>query len=120
MGNVSMYLATGALIALLAGCAGAPNTADIMRAHADEAQARVDLKKQLAKDWRRGATLVQTGEKRVRSGEKKISAAERDLREGRDQVERGNQEIAEGRALMQESEQRFHENFPDLQFRRGN
>ncbi|MEO8419316.1 MAG: hypothetical protein ABI475_11395 [Methylophilaceae bacterium] len=104
----------------LAGCASTPNTADIMRAHAADAQDQVDLKNQLAKDWSRGAKMVQSGEKRVKNGEKKVKSAENDLKDGQAQVEQGNQEIAEGRKLMQESEQHFHENFPKLELKSTN
>lgn len=120
MSNLSSYLAAGAVVITLAGCASTPNTADIMRAHAADAQSQVDLKNQLAKDWSRGANLVQSGEKRVKRGEKKVKSAEEELKEGQDQVERGNQEIAEGRKLMQESEQHFHENFPSLELKGAN
>ncbi|QLC72773.1 hypothetical protein LPB260_18620 [Pseudomonas sp. LPB0260] len=108
----AIYIAVGFASTLLAGCASQPSTADLMRAHADEAQARVELRKQFAADWDRGSELVRDGEKRISKGEKQIDSAEQALEEGREQVTRGNREIEEGRRLLEESERQFKEHFP--------
>lgn len=108
------FFVTGVVVAVLSGCAGQPSTADLMRAHALEVQAQVDMKNQLAKDWDRGSKLVRSGEKLVERGEKQIKSAEKDLKEGRERVEQGERDILEGRKLMQQSEQRFHDNFPGI------
>lgn len=110
----SVLFSMGIAVVVLAGCAGQPSTADLMRAHALEAQAQVDMKNQLAKDWERGSKLVRSGEKSVERGEKQIKSAEKDLKEGRERVEQGERDILEGRKLMQESERQFHENFPGI------
>jgi hypothetical protein len=107
--------AIGISIAAFAGCTGEPTKGDIMRQYASTSQEKVDLKYQLAKDWNRGSTLVKSGEKRVEEGEKQIASAKKDLEKGKEAVARGKKEIAKGTKLMQESERRFRENFPDLQ-----
>ncbi|MHB8767199.1 MAG: hypothetical protein ACYDA8_23050 [Deferrisomatales bacterium] len=112
-------LTAGLAVIALAGCAGSPTTADLMRAHAFEARTQAELNSGLARDWDRGSALVQAGEKRIVDGEKRIRAAEDKLEEGRDQVEQGEQEVAEGRELMEESERRFRETFPDLKLPGG-
>lgn len=105
---ISLWLIT------VAGCAGKPTTADVMRGHATEVQAQVDLKNELAKNHETGQKLISSGKKRVKDGEKRMKNAELDLKRGRDDIERGNREIAEGQKLIQESERRFGENFPEL------
>lgn len=90
-----------ATVLMLAACASnKPDIGSIMQQHAIEDQAAADLQKKLSKDWKRGSKLVQTGTKRAQQGEKAL--------------ERGNQEVAEGTKLMEESERRFREAFPDL------
>ena len=95
------------------GCSSKPTTADLMRGHATDAQAQVDLKKQLANDWERGTKLVSSGEKKVSDGERRIRNAERDLQRARKLVETGNQEILDGKKLVSESEALFKQSFPD-------
>ncbi len=90
-----------ATILMLAACASQPDMGSIMRQHAIDDQAAVDLQKQLSKDWKQGSKLVRTGTKRAQQGEKAL--------------ERGNQEVAEGTKLMEESERRFREAFPGLE-----
>jgi hydroxypyruvate isomerase len=85
-----------------------------MKQHATEMQVDVDLKNQLAEDWEKGEQLVATGEKRVNDGEKRVKSAEHDLKRGQDDVERGRREIADGQKLIDESEFKFQENFPEL------
>lgn len=114
MSRFSVCLATGVVIIALAGCAGPPSTADLMRAHALKAQAQVDMKNKLASDWDRGSKLVESGEKLVERGEKQIKSAEKDLKEGRDRTELGGREIVEGRNLMQSSEAQFSVDFPGV------
>ncbi|KIH78131.1 hypothetical protein SAMN05660860_03194 [Geoalkalibacter ferrihydriticus] len=104
----------------LAGCANKPpTTADLMRQHATEGGAQVDLKNQLTKDWEKGAKLVETGEKRVKDGEKRVKSAERELKRGQDDIERGRSEISEGQKLINMSEKKFRENFPRLDINLG-
>ena len=98
----------------VAGCAGKPTTADVMRGYATEVQAQADLKNELAKNHETGQKLISSGEKQVKDGERRVKNAERDLKRGQDAIEKGNREIAEGQKLIQESEQRFRENFPEL------
>ena len=103
-------------IALAAGCASTPSEptlADAMRGHSDEAQQQADLKRELAKNWERGAKLETTGERRVARAREQIAEAEQKIEDARDAIERGNREVAEGRALKAESERRFRERFPD-------
>lgn len=95
------------------GCSSKPTTADLMRGHASEAQAQVDLKNQLAKDWERGTSLVSSGERKVSDGEKRVRAAERDLERAKRQITQGNKEIADGKKLVTESETRFKQAFPE-------
>lgn len=107
-------LAVGSGMLALAGCASAPPTpGDLMLRHGAEAQSQVDLKNQLAKDWGRGSKLVASGERRLDAGQRGVKDGERD-------IERGNREISEGRKLMQESERRFHDEFPGLDIKAGN
>ena len=108
------FFITTVAVVVLGGCTGQPSTADLMRAHALEVQAQVDMKNQLAKDWDRGSKLVRSGEKLVERGEKQIKSAEKNLKEGRERVEQGDRNIIEGRKLMQESERQFRDNFPDI------
>jgi peptidoglycan hydrolase CwlO-like protein len=113
--NAVFYVVISFYFLTSAGCAPkTTTTADLMKGHAVEQQAQVELKNQLAKDWEKGAKLISSGEKRVKSGEKRVKSAERDLKRGQDDIERGTREIAEGQRLIQESETRFWENFPDL------
>ena len=114
MWRITGFFTTGVVVMFLAGCAGQPSTADLMRAQALEVQAQVDMKNQLAKDWDRGSKLVRSGEKLKERGEKQIKSAEKDLKEGRERVEQGDRDIIEGRKLMQESERQFHDNFPGI------
>lgn len=87
-------------VCALTACAGKPTIGDAMRGHADQDQASVDLQKKLAKDWERGSRLAQTGDKRVKTAQREL--------------ERGQQEVADGTRLMEESERRFREAFPNL------
>lgn len=111
-------LVFGSVISLcilsLAGCSGKPTAADLMRAHATEMQSQVDLNSQMAKDWETGTDLVATGTKRVKQGEQGVQTAEQDLKKWRAQVEQGHREVAEGQALIQQSEMRFRQAFPDM------
>jgi len=108
----SLLLAASITLLSVTGCSSKPTTADLMRGHATDAQAQVDLKKQLAKDWEKGTKLVSSGERKVSDGQKRIRNAERDLERARKQVETGNQEIAEGSKLVADSERVFKETFP--------
>ena len=119
MKKISAFVSVVAMTAALVGCSSQPSTADLMRAHADDAQARADLRKQFAKDWDRGSDLIRSGEKRVEKGEKQITSAEQDLKDGNEKVAQGKNEIAEGKKLMQESEQLFREHFPALELKSG-
>ena len=105
---------------VLAGCASQPkNTADLMKQHATEMNAQVDLKNQLAKDWENGTKLVARGEKRVKDGEKRVKSAERDNKRGQDDILRGRSEISEGQELIHMSKTKFRENFPELDIKTG-
>ncbi len=120
MKNVSVCLAAGVAMVMLAGCSSTPTAADFMRQDVTEQNSQVKLKSELAKSWDKGSSLVESGENLVESGEKIIKNAESDLEKGRDRVEKGNEKITEGKALMQESEQRFQENFPGVDISDGN
>lgn len=98
------------IIATLSGCANSPPTAaDFMRDEASAEHLRADDKSQIARDWDRGAKLVESGKKNLKEGNILIVSAEEDITTGRGQIELGNREIAEGRQLMLESERRFQE-----------
>ncbi len=112
--NVVFYSVISAYLLVLSGCTSTPTTADHMRGHATEMQAKVDLKHQLAKDWEKGTNMVSSGKKRVQDGEKRVKSAKRDLKRGQDDIEAGGREIAKGQKLIQESERKFRENFPEL------
>jgi hypothetical protein len=112
-------LAGIAVTPLLSGCSSQPSAADLMRGHGADSEARAALKKQLASDWDKGAKLVAAGEKQVKNGEKKVKSGESDVKSGRADMDAGNRSIAEGRKLIQESETRFHTEFPDLKLTPG-
>lgn len=118
--NPLHLLAVGALAATLAACqttpAGPPTAADIMRDRAAQDQAQIEQMTELAEEWEEGARLVQEGEQRIRDGEQLIEAAEEDLQTGRERIEQGTTEVARGEQLMQESERRFRENYPEVDF----
>ncbi len=120
MRNVSVCLAAGVVMVMLAGCSSVPTASDFMREDASEQHAQVKVKGQLAKDWDKGEELVKSGEDLVKSGENIIKNAESDLEKGRERVEKGNEKITEGKVLMQESEQKFQENFPGVDISDGN
>jgi uncharacterized phage infection (PIP) family protein YhgE len=117
--RITAFVSAVAAMAALTGCSSQPSTADLMRAHADAAQANVDLRTQLASDWDRGSELIRNGEKRVEKGEKQISSAEENLKKGNEQVAQGRNEVTEGQKLIQESEQKFRELFPTLELKTG-
>lgn len=127
MKKLALYIAVGMAVTTLVGCAsGEPSTADMMRVHAKQAQARADLRQHFADDWDLGSALIRAGEKQVKKGEKKISAAETDLKAaesdlegGREQVTQGNGKIADGQKLIQDSERLFRERFPELELKRA-
>jgi hypothetical protein len=112
--NVVYYFVISICILGIAGCAGKSTTADLMKGHAVDQQVQVDMKNQIAKEWEKGAKLISSGEKHVKAGEKRVESAERNLKRGQDDIERGRREIAEGLKMVQESENRFGENFPGL------
>lgn len=115
--GTTRHLIFGAMFLLVGGCASTPSEptlADSMREHSAEQQRQSDAKKQLARDWERGAQLVEAGEKLVARGEERIEDAEQAIKKGRSEIELGNQQILEGQALKAESERRFRERFPDL------
>lgn len=116
-----LCLTIGIMICALAGCAGSKTatTADLMRTHASEAQAQVDLKNQLAKDWEKGQKLIKSGEKNIRDGEKRVRSAEQNLKRGRDQLDRGKREVDEGSEMVRRAEERFREAFPGLELKGG-
>ncbi|MBM3316683.1 MAG: hypothetical protein FJY75_02415 [Candidatus Eisenbacteria bacterium] len=100
----------------IGGCAGkskSPTLGETMAGHADDTQELAKLKRDLAKEWERGAKLVSEGEKRVQRGERQIRTAERELQRGREAVATGQAEVLQGQQLMQSSEARFRELFPD-------
>lgn len=110
-------MVVGAILLLAGGCASnpaEPTLADSMREHSAEQQRQSDAKQQLARDWERGAELVQSGEKLVARGEERIEAAEKAMEKGTSEIERGNEQILEGEELKTRSERRFREQFPDL------
>jgi septal ring factor EnvC (AmiA/AmiB activator) len=115
--NAAVCIVISLCILAVSGCARKTTTADLMKGHAVEMQSQVDLKNQLAKEWERGQKLILSGEKRVNAGEKRVKSAERDLKRGQDDIERGRREIAEGQKLTEQSENRFRENFPDLEIK---
>ncbi|MBN1982675.1 MAG: hypothetical protein JW795_14165 [Chitinivibrionales bacterium] len=103
-------------MAIFVGCAvNKHNTADAMRVHATKSQDNADLKNQIAKDWEKGQKLVKSGTKNVEKGGKIVQSAQQDLDMGNSQIDLGNKEIAEGNNLMQNSEKRFREVFPELE-----
>ncbi|HPW69931.1 MAG: hypothetical protein ACOX2W_15470 [Desulfomonilia bacterium] len=113
--SISIILAIGIAMFALSGCARGEKpatTADIMREYAADVQSEVDLKKDLAEQWEQGSELAQTGRDRIRDGEEMIQ-------EGQSQINQGKREMAQGTQLMQDSERRFHQNFPGLQIRPG-
>lgn len=106
-----------AAIFMLTGCASQPaepTLADTMREHSAEQQRQSDAKKQLARDWERGAELAESGRELVARGESRIEDAEKAMARGADEIERGTEQIAEGEELKARSERRFRELFPDL------
>jgi len=112
--GVCACLIAAMAMAAIAGCARKSDAGDLMRGHASDVQAQVDLKNQLAKDWDRGQKLIKSGNKNVKKGEKRAKSAEKDLKRAKDRIERGKREIAEGNKLVQDSERRFREEFPGL------
>lgn len=117
--SVSVCMIFGFSMFTFAGCASKPTTADLMRGHSADEQVQVDLKNQLAKDWDRGRKLIASGNKKIKSGEKSVASAEKDLKDAKDQVETGNRELTEGTQLVQISEARFRESFPNLELNLG-
>ncbi|RJP86047.1 MAG: hypothetical protein C4518_14465 [Desulfobacteraceae bacterium] len=107
MKNAKKFITIAVFSIVLGGCASDadPTAADYMRGHASELQTEVDLKDELAREWDRGARLIETGERHVQLGEDQVA-------EGKENIERGNQEILEGRMLIENSERTFNENFP--------
>jgi outer membrane murein-binding lipoprotein Lpp len=99
---------------ILAGCSSKPTKADQMRSYATELQKQVDLKNSLAKDWEKGAKLVESGENLLKEGEDKVKQAEELMEEGKDDIEKAKEEISEGKKLIEESEKAFKENFPGI------
>ncbi len=115
--SISIILVSGIAMFALSGCAGderqtPATTADLMRGHAADTQAMVELKEKLASQWERGSELAQTGRENIRDGQEMIQ-------EGQSQINQGKREIAQGTQLMQDSERRFRQNFPGLQLRPG-
>ena len=116
MKNRTIYFPVGFAVLMLTGCASAPSsTADFMRVNVAEQQAQVQLKKEIANEWDRGAALVKSGEKLVKQGEEQIQSADKELQEGKVDVEQGNAKITEGTNIMQESEKRFYDSFPTIE-----
>ena len=108
-------LAIGVAVSALAGCASAPSSptmADMMRQDANQAQAQVDLKNQIAKEWEKGNKLVQSGEKKLKSGDEKVKSGQKQLDEGKSLIDEGNKELDEGKKAMLESEMKFKTSFP--------
>lgn len=96
----------------LTGCASretTPTIADEMRGAAATVQSEADDRSQLADDWERGQSLIDSGQRKIERGEQRIESAESDIDRGRDEVEEGEAEIREGRRLVTESERRFEE-----------
>ena len=116
MKNRAIYFPVGFAVMMLTGCASAPSsTADFMRGNVAEQQEQIQLKKEIASEWDRGASLVKAGEKLVKKGEEQIKSAEEELQEGKVDVEQGNAKITEGTSIMQDSEKRFYESFPTIE-----
>ena len=96
----------------LAGCASretTPTLADEMRGAAAEVQSEADRRAQLADDWERGQSLINSGQRKIDRGERRVEAAESELERGRREIEEGEEERREGRRLVAESEQQFEE-----------
>jgi len=112
--NILIAMTVGAAMFMFIGCRGAqpPTTADVMRGHAADVQAEVELKNKLADDWERGAMQVRDGREQIREGRIKVQ-------EGTEQIQQGKRDIAEGNQLIQESERRFRQNFPGLKLPGG-
>ena len=107
-------LALSGVVLLGAGCANnQPTTADLMRDYAAVQGAEVALKKDLAKDWEKGNTLIAAGEKRVQRAEKDIRQAEKELRNARKALQKGKREIEQGKKLKAGSERKFRNEFPE-------
>lgn len=110
-------MVVGAILLFAGGCASnpaEPTLADSMREHSAEQQRQSDAKQQLARDWERGAKLIEAGEKLVARGEERVKDAEEAIEKGTSEIELGTEQILEGRELKAQSERRFRERYPDL------
>ena len=114
MHNIFIVALIVILLFVLAGCSSKPTKADAMRGYATELQKQVDLKNSLAKDWEKGANLIESGEKLLKESEEKMKRAEELIEEAREAKEEGTEQVNEGIKLIEESEKTFRENFPGI------
>ncbi len=112
MTSLKIVFIVGAMALSLAGCSAKPTKSELMLQQTATTQEETRLKKQLAKDWERGAELIKTGEERVEDGEDLVDSGESEVNKGKKAIKKGKNEIAEGKKLMQTSERRFEEAFP--------
>ncbi|MDP1785148.1 MAG: hypothetical protein Q8K81_06950 [Sulfuricurvum sp.] len=114
MNEFKTIAATVIMMTTLVGCATkAPTTGDFMRMHAAEGKAEGIDQKQIAKEWDQGSKLKQSGAKLVKEGEELMKSGDKDITTGKQNIEQGNKDIAEGTTLMEKSEQKFKEKYPN-------
>lgn len=113
--NKFLIVASTIVMITITGCAQkAPTTGDFMRMHAAEEKAVGVDQKTLAKEWEKGSALKKSGEKLVQDGEKLIKDGDHQMTIGKQNIEQGNKDIAEGTKIMEESELKFNEAYPNL------
>lgn len=122
MKTLSMMLtsATLATSIALSGCSTTGNdrpttAADLMRSHADDQQAQVERKNEIAKDWDNAQKMVSEGKKDIEQGNAKVSSARKQLEEGNELIEQGNRKVTEGTERTRDAEQRFSASYPAVE-----
>ena len=95
----------------MTGCSHKESIGKMMLKSSNTETKDLDLKKELAKKWEKGSTLLTKGKDQVEDGQDYIE-------KGNDLVEEGEENVAEGKKLIEESEKTFEIKFPDIKLTR--
>lgn len=74
-----------------------------------------ELAEKLGKKWNNGEDLIKKGEKEIKTGEANIKKGEKLIHKGKAQIHDGNAKIKKGHNLIETTEHRFHDKFPEVQ-----
>lgn len=121
MNSIKKISAAATMAFIIAGCSSSaePSMADMMRNHAGSMQSQVELQNQLAKDWETGTIMVTRAKEQGIEAQKRLKEAEEALADARSDAADAKEQQEKGERLVQESQLKFQQAFPELSLQLG-